>query len=184
MKVKEFQLRGKKRFRVEYTNTEGVRRRPSFATKQEASDFIRQYKNKQKEHGSLLNYSQDTIALWARLNEKCLGANTSLEIAVTEHLERLSKLERDLPVKEAVALYMEKKRLTWANKTFKNARPRLDSFVKKHSSLSVDEAREEVLPRADEYYFNEDGLMVLKAKFLLRRGYCCENGCRHCPYSQ
>ena len=33
-----------------------------------------------------------------------------------------------------------------------------------------------------DYYFNADGLMVLTAKYLLDRGYCCGNGCRHCPY--
>jgi Family of unknown function (DUF5522) len=32
-----------------------------------------------------------------------------------------------------------------------------------------------------DYYF-ENGLMVLTAHFLLKRGYCCGNGCRHCPY--
>lgn len=32
-----------------------------------------------------------------------------------------------------------------------------------------------------DYYF-EDGLMVLTAHFLLKRGYCCGNRCRHCPY--
>lgn len=33
-----------------------------------------------------------------------------------------------------------------------------------------------------DYYFNEQGLMVLTAHFLLKRGYCCGNGCLHCPY--
>ncbi len=33
-----------------------------------------------------------------------------------------------------------------------------------------------------DYYFNKDGLMVLTAQFLLKRGYCCGNGCLHCPY--
>lgn len=33
-----------------------------------------------------------------------------------------------------------------------------------------------------DYYF-ENGLMVLTAHFLRNRGYCCGNGCRHCPYS-
>jgi hypothetical protein len=33
-----------------------------------------------------------------------------------------------------------------------------------------------------DYYFNEKGLMVLTAHFLRNRGYCCGNGCRHCPY--
>lgn len=32
-----------------------------------------------------------------------------------------------------------------------------------------------------DYYFDQ-GLMVLTARFLLKRGYCCDNGCRHCPY--
>jgi hypothetical protein len=34
-----------------------------------------------------------------------------------------------------------------------------------------------------DYYF-ENGLMVLTAHFLLKRGYCCGNGCRHCPYQK
>lgn len=34
-----------------------------------------------------------------------------------------------------------------------------------------------------DYYF-ENGLMVLTAHFLLKRGYCCGNGCRHCPYTK
>lgn len=36
----------------------------------------------------------------------------------------------------------------------------------------------------DEDYYFENGLMVLTARFLLRRGYCCEQGCRHCPYDK
>ena len=32
-----------------------------------------------------------------------------------------------------------------------------------------------------DYYF-EDGLMVFTSEFLFKRGYCCESGCRHCPY--
>jgi hypothetical protein len=38
-----------------------------------------------------------------------------------------------------------------------------------------------VLQEGLDYYF-ENGLMVLTASFLARRGYCCERGCRHCPY--
>ncbi|MGC3947488.1 MAG: DUF5522 domain-containing protein [Chryseolinea sp.] len=33
-----------------------------------------------------------------------------------------------------------------------------------------------------EYYYLENGLIVFKAAFLLKRGYCCKRGCRHCPY--
>lgn len=32
-----------------------------------------------------------------------------------------------------------------------------------------------------DFYFDE-GLMVLTKKYLLDRGYCCENMCRNCPY--
>ena len=34
-----------------------------------------------------------------------------------------------------------------------------------------------------DYYF-ENGLMVLTAHFLGKRGYCCGNGCRNCPYQE
>lgn len=47
-----------------------------------------------------------------------------------------------------------------------------------------DKKSREKAPKLEEgvdYYF-ENGLMVLTAKFLLDRGYCCGNGCRHCPY--
>ena len=33
-----------------------------------------------------------------------------------------------------------------------------------------------------DFYF-EGGLMVLTEKYLRGRGYCCDNGCRHCPYN-
>lgn len=33
------------------------------------------------------------------------------------------------------------------------------------------------------YYVNDDGYVVLTAQYLLERGYCCGNGCLHCPYN-
>ncbi|WP_394368470.1 DUF5522 domain-containing protein [Adhaeribacter radiodurans] len=33
-----------------------------------------------------------------------------------------------------------------------------------------------------DFYFNEQGLMVFTAAYHLKRGYCCKNGCKHCPY--
>jgi hypothetical protein len=33
------------------------------------------------------------------------------------------------------------------------------------------------------YYLNEEGLMVLTEKYHLLRGYCCSNGCLHCPFN-
>ena len=33
----------------------------------------------------------------------------------------------------------------------------------------------------DDFYM-EGTLMVFTESFLRRRGYCCESGCRHCPW--
>ena len=33
-----------------------------------------------------------------------------------------------------------------------------------------------------DFYLNESGLMVLTEAYHLERGYCCGNGCLHCPY--
>jgi hypothetical protein len=33
-----------------------------------------------------------------------------------------------------------------------------------------------------EMFYMENGLMVFTAAYHLKRGYCCRNGCRHCPY--
>jgi hypothetical protein len=31
-------------------------------------------------------------------------------------------------------------------------------------------------------YYIEKGRYVFTAHYLKKRGYCCESGCRHCPY--
>jgi hypothetical protein len=31
-------------------------------------------------------------------------------------------------------------------------------------------------------FYWEDGLLVFTEKYHLKRGYCCQSGCRHCPY--
>jgi len=33
-----------------------------------------------------------------------------------------------------------------------------------------------------DFYFNEQGLMVLTKSYHLKRGHCCHSGCKHCPY--
>ena len=38
------------------------------------------------------------------------------------------------------------------------------------------------LIEGDDFYYNEEGFMVLTAKYLLERGECCGSGCKHCPY--
>jgi hypothetical protein len=34
-----------------------------------------------------------------------------------------------------------------------------------------------------DFYYNGEGYMVFTEKYLLHTGYCCGNGCRHCPYN-
>jgi hypothetical protein len=38
-------------------------------------------------------------------------------------------------------------------------------------------------PAEPDWVLNEDGLLMATRSFLLRRGYCCGNGCRNCPYA-
>lgn len=33
-----------------------------------------------------------------------------------------------------------------------------------------------------DYYINKNGYVVLTEKYHLEKGYCCGNGCLHCPY--
>ena len=34
----------------------------------------------------------------------------------------------------------------------------------------------------EDYYILPNGLLVFTAGFLLKRGFCCGNGCLNCPY--
>jgi hypothetical protein len=43
-------------------------------------------------------------------------------------------------------------------------------------------SRPTVLVEHEDFEFNEKGMMVLSRGFHLRRGFCCGNGCIHCPF--
>ncbi len=34
----------------------------------------------------------------------------------------------------------------------------------------------------DDFYYSDEGYIIFTEKYLLKRGYCCKNGCKHCPY--
>jgi Family of unknown function (DUF5522) len=40
----------------------------------------------------------------------------------------------------------------------------------------------EKLIEGEDFYYSEEGYIVLTEKYHLEKGYCCGNGCRHCPY--
>jgi hypothetical protein len=48
------------------------------------------------------------------------------------------------------------------------------------------EAEASVVPQelAAEDFYMEGGYVVFTAAYHLKRGYCCESGCRHCPYGE
>ena len=48
---------------------------------------------------------------------------------------------------------------------------------KEHASFSPNTP----LVEGKDYYM-ENGMFVLTEYYLNKRGYCCNNGCRHCPY--
>jgi hypothetical protein len=38
------------------------------------------------------------------------------------------------------------------------------------------------LLEGEDYYVLPDGRLVMTAGYLLKRGWCCGNGCLNCPY--
>ena len=45
--------------------------------------------------------------------------------------------------------------------------------------MQNEEKQEEV---NKDYYINAEGYRVFTEAHHLKRGYCCKNGCKHCPY--
>lgn len=38
--------------------------------------------------------------------------------------------------------------------------------------------------KEEKDFYMENGYVVFTAAYHLKRGYCCKNGCRHCPYKK
>jgi hypothetical protein len=34
----------------------------------------------------------------------------------------------------------------------------------------------------EDYYTSEEGYIIFTEVYHLKRGYCCQSGCVHCPY--
>ncbi|MCF6224524.1 MAG: DUF5522 domain-containing protein [Flavobacteriaceae bacterium] len=34
----------------------------------------------------------------------------------------------------------------------------------------------------EDFYYSKEGYKVFTEIYHLKRGYCCKNNCRHCPY--
>ena len=37
-------------------------------------------------------------------------------------------------------------------------------------------------PEKGDFYLSDEGYKIFTQKYLLKRGYCCKNSCKHCPY--
>ena len=62
--------------------------------------------------------------------------------------------------------------------------PLPERFSPKHRRYAEVMARHgaAVAAHIPAYLDPTSGLAVFTAKFLADRGYCCDSGCRHCPY--
>jgi hypothetical protein len=34
----------------------------------------------------------------------------------------------------------------------------------------------------EDFYYSREGYIIFTEKYHLKRGYCCKNGCKHCPF--
>jgi hypothetical protein len=58
-------------------------------------------------------------------------------------------------------------------------------FSKRIKRAKVFETKANQLIESDpteEDFYTEDGYLVFTQKYHEKRGYCCESGCRHCPF--
>lgn len=58
----------------------------------------------------------------------------------------------------------------------------------KHFEFQMKEAEAQPFPQRNNdfieniHYKMENGLFVFSELYLMQRGYCCQSGCRNCPY--
>lgn len=56
-------------------------------------------------------------------------------------------------------------------------------FNRRPNTMPARQPKKKIPHLADEdYYYTPEGFVVFTAAYHLKRGYCCKNGCRHCPY--
>ena len=48
--------------------------------------------------------------------------------------------------------------------------------------VTMDNPKKVLTPKEGDYYITPEGYRCFTEQYHLRRGYCCESGCRHCPY--
>ena len=46
--------------------------------------------------------------------------------------------------------------------------------------MSIFSSKPELDP--EDFYKSPEGYIIFTEKYHLKRGHCCKNGCKHCPY--
>ena len=59
----------------------------------------------------------------------------------------------------------------------------MKSKLKYDKLKDMDETKEELVENVD-YYVDELGRWVFTENYHLKRGFCCKNNCKHCPYEK
>lgn len=49
-------------------------------------------------------------------------------------------------------------------------------------TLSLLKMKKKIPIEDGDYYLTPEGYRCFTEQYHLKRGYCCESGCRHCPY--
>jgi len=48
--------------------------------------------------------------------------------------------------------------------------------------MGVDRLFERKKLGPEDFYTSDEGYIVFTESYHLKRGHCCQSGCRHCPY--
>ena len=65
---------------------------------------------------------------------------------------------------------------------YKIKQPVQGEIVKSFDWIQELYLKEQILKTQDYYY--ENGYKVMTENYHLKRGYCCNDKCRHCPYER
>jgi hypothetical protein len=55
-------------------------------------------------------------------------------------------------------------------------------FVEKHAKIALIGKMRRVMENSTDWIVDPNGFYIATRSFLIRRGYCCANQCRNCPY--
>ena len=61
--------------------------------------------------------------------------------------------------------------------------PYLPPNEQKKAESHLAESGIKAAPLEPEDFYYENGLIVFTATYHSKRGYCCNSGCRHCPFT-